>query len=97
MRSEFVAVKFRTALTIALAVVLPLSIIQWYWLESSVGPFVFYTLFPGNVVRLLITGGHGGTKLEEAVAPCLGILTNIAAYSVLILGCARIAKAAKIV
>jgi hypothetical protein len=89
-------VKFRTALTIALAVVLPLSIVQWYWLESSAGRFVFYALFPGNVVKLLITGGHGGTKLEDTVAPYLGALTNIAAYSIFILGCARIAKAAKV-
>jgi hypothetical protein len=88
--------KFKTALTIGLAIVVPLTIVQWYWLDSRVGRFVFYALFPGNVVSLLITGGHGGIGLEDAIASYVGALANIGVYSTLILGCARVAKAAKV-
>jgi hypothetical protein len=82
-----------TAVIIAVALVVPVSIAQWHiWPMSS---SVFYALFPGNVVHLLITGGHGGTRAQEAVAPYVGCVTNIAAYSIVIFISARIGKSAK--
>jgi hypothetical protein len=83
----------RTAAIIATAVVIPLSIVQWRSGYASAS--LFYALFPGNVVHLLITGGHGGTKIEDAIAPYMAALTNIAAYSILIFACARFGKAVK--
>jgi hypothetical protein len=29
---------------------------------------LFYLLYPGFVLSLLITGGHGGTRFEEGIA-----------------------------
>jgi hypothetical protein len=80
----------RTAVVIASVLVIPLSILQ-HFLPASSGLFyvLFYALFPGNAVHLMITGGHGGTRIAERVAPWLGGLTNIAAYWVLILIFAR--------
>ena len=43
------------------------------WLPSRP---VFYFLFPGLATGLLITGGHGGTDFEEAVAPWIAFLVN---------------------
>ena len=82
--------RFRTSAIIAIALVIPLSIIQWRSGYASAS--LFYALFPGNVVHLRITGGHGGTKMEDAIAPFMAALTNIAAYSILIFGCTRFAK-----
>jgi hypothetical protein len=30
---------------------------------------LFYALYSGNIASLLITGGHGGTRAQDAIAP----------------------------
>jgi hypothetical protein len=44
----------------------------------------FYLLFPRNATSLLITGGHGGTQVQDGVAFLLGFAINLMLYSFLI-------------
>ena len=78
---------------IGMAVVIPLSIAQWRSGYASAS--VFYALFPGNAIHLLITGGHGRAAFSDVIAPYAAVLTNIAAYSVLIFICMRVGRAVK--
>jgi hypothetical protein len=58
-------------------------------LERSYGSSVlFYLLYPGNVLGLFITGGHGGTHAENALAAVLGFLANLCAYWLVLNCCA---------
>jgi hypothetical protein len=45
------------------------------------GPFLFYALWPGTILSLLITGGHGGTRLEDRVGPVAGLIVNCLVYA----------------
>ena len=65
------------AFIIALALVLILTLV----LNRYPNAFLFYALFPGMSVDLLITGGHGGTLTEERVGFVAGFVTNILVYS----------------
>ncbi len=47
--------------------------------DESLLPLL-YPLIPGVMVRLLITGGHGGTALQEVVGSWMGTLVNAAFY-----------------
>jgi hypothetical protein len=47
---------------------------------------LFYLLYPGSVLSMLITGGHGGTKLEEGMALVAGLIVNTLVYAVLCAG-----------
>jgi hypothetical protein len=42
-----------------------------------------YPLFPGMVLSLLITGGHGGTIAEDRIALVFGFAINTLTYSLL--------------
>lgn len=42
----------------------------------------FYFLMPGQVVSLLITGGHGGTNAEEMAGLIASFVVNTSAYSI---------------
>ena len=44
---------------------------------------LIYLLFPGLVLGLLITGGHGGTELEDKIAAVVSFLVNLLAYTFL--------------
>lgn len=46
---------------------------------------LFYPLFPGLIAGLLITGGHGGSNAEEAVAKFVAPAVNAVFYALLIL------------
>jgi hypothetical protein len=87
----------KKAACLASAVVIPLSLVQ-YWLERHLSghdlvfSIVFYILFPGDVVWLLITGVHGRTRMEEAVAPFVGAATNVILYSLLLYGASRLRR-----
>ena len=76
----------KRALCIAGAVVIPLSVVNHFvfW-----GPLL-YALLPGLYVQLLVTGFHGGTRTEEAVAPFVGAVVNIAAYFLVIYGLGKL-------
>jgi hypothetical protein len=65
------------------AVVVVLVLVSLFWATGN--PLLFYALYPGNIVSLLIAGGHGGTRAEEAIATIIGILVNVAAYVVVII------------
>lgn len=63
-------------LLLSIAIVISLTALQ-HKLRPSL---FFYFLYPGNVIELIITGGHGGSHTEEALAPMLGFLINVCAY-----------------
>jgi hypothetical protein len=44
-------------------------------------PFLVYALLPGIIVSLLITGGHGGTLVEERVGLVAGLIVNSLVYA----------------
>jgi hypothetical protein len=44
-------------------------------------PFLVYALLPGVIVSLLITGGHGGTLIEERVGLVAGLIVNCLVYA----------------
>jgi hypothetical protein len=72
----------KKAIAISFITVVPLTIASY--LTDSI--LFFYALYPGALVSLLITGGHGGTSAEEAIAPAVGAGVNIAILSLLLYG-----------
>jgi hypothetical protein len=48
--------------------------------QSHWNPIVAYTLYPGNMVHLLVTGGHGGTLTQEKIGLAAELATNLLAY-----------------
>jgi len=42
--------------------------------------FLFYLLYPGMIINVLITGGHGGTIFEEWAGAISGVLVNTVCY-----------------
>ena len=81
-------VTFRKAICVTSAVVIPLSVVQHLFLSA----LLFYVLFPGSIVELLITGGHGGTKSQEAIAPIVGAVVNVLVYALGLYGLVRLLK-----
>jgi hypothetical protein len=63
-------------LLIATVVVVLLTLL----LRRLVVPILFYALWPGNVLSLAITGGHGGTAFQDVFATIAGVFLNILAY-----------------
>jgi predicted permease len=86
----------KKAFVIACAIVIPLSVLEYQLLSSSaqevLSTFLFYALFPGVVTSMLITGGHGGTETQNAIAPIVGTAVNIIAYWLLIWGAAKLSR-----
>lgn len=78
----------KKAVAISFITVMPLTIALY--LTNSI--LLFYVLFPGAVISLLITGGHGGTRAEEAIAPVIGALVNVFILSALLRGAARMLR-----
>jgi hypothetical protein len=73
-------------LALSIAIVILLTALQYRYLS----PALFYLLFPGDVLELIINGPHGGSLAEEGLAPVLGFFTNVCAYW-LILTCVVLA------
>src|SRR5436309_3575543 len=48
--------------------------------QSSWNPVLAYPLYPGLMVHLLITGGHGGTLAQEKIAFAAELGANLLAY-----------------
>jgi hypothetical protein len=46
-------------------------------------PVLFYLLYPGLTLSLLITGGHGGTELADNIALAVSFVANSLIYAVL--------------
>jgi hypothetical protein len=49
-------------------------------LRITMSGFFFYPLFPGEMASILITGGHGGTDVEELGGTVVGIVVNAFVY-----------------
>jgi hypothetical protein len=68
------------ALTISVGTISFITLLS----TMSESPVFFYLLYPGVVASLLITGGHGGTQFEEAIAPPVAFIVNAFVYAPLI-------------
>jgi len=66
------------AVVFALGSVLLLTALLYRSPDPS--PFLFYALLPGNIVSLSITGGHGGTLVQEGVGAVAGLIVNCMVY-----------------
>jgi len=51
--------------------------------QPAPSSWLIYVLSPGFIVSVLITGAHGGTKFQEAVAPVADFLVNTLLYTLL--------------
>ena len=49
-----------------------------------VSDMLFYLLYPGLMLGLLITGGHGGTVFEDRIAAIVGFLVNLLVYTLVL-------------
>ena len=54
-------------------------------LNETLDVLLFCILAPGELAGLLITGGHGGTRAEEAIALILGVVVNTAVWSTVLI------------
>jgi hypothetical protein len=59
-----------------------LSLIAEKTSNPLISDALFFPLAPGCIVGLLITGGHGGTQTQEAIAPYVAAIVNIVCYLV---------------
>ena len=48
--------------------------------QSHWNPILAYPLYPGNMVHLLVTGGHGGTLTQEKIGFAAELATNLLVY-----------------
>ena len=44
---------------------------------------LFFLLYPGLMLSLLITGGHGGTVFEDRAGLAVGFVGNVVVYTLL--------------
>ena len=65
---------------IAIVIVLPLTFLLSRNPPAWAGGPLRILLFPGMVVSVFITGGHGGTETQEHVALVASTLVNLAFY-----------------
>lgn len=74
--------KLQIKLAIVSAVfVVALTALTW----RVFSPWLFYSLYPGLAVSLLITGGHGGTHMQDFIGNILGVMINILVYFLVLL------------
>ncbi len=78
---------FMTAVVLVLALTLLLN--------RHPNIFLFYALLPGATLNLLITGGHGGTLIEERVGLVAGVVVNCLVYAGVIFLLLRLKKSSK--
>lgn len=67
-----------TAFPLSLVIVSILTRLSYVWLTK----LLFFLLYPGVVLALLITGGHGGTLVQERLALAASVLVNTLAYAI---------------
>ena len=59
------------------------AVIVWTILvhaQSHWNPILAYPLYPGNMVHLLVTGGHGGTLTQEKIGFAAELAANLFVY-----------------
>jgi hypothetical protein len=66
-----------------------LTLLFHFFYNSAI---LFYLLFPGLMIGLLITGGHGGTRTEEAIAPIAAFVVNFLFYFMFAVGVLQIRR-----
>lgn len=73
--------KSTTAKAMSFSVVIVAFLMLLSYLTDA-GVF-FFLLYPGAALSLLITGGHGGTESENAIALMVSFVVNMIAYALL--------------
>jgi hypothetical protein len=48
--------------------------------QSHWSPILAYPLYPGEMVSLLVTGGHGGTLTQDKIGFAAELVVNLLAY-----------------
>jgi hypothetical protein len=71
---------------IALSAGFILAIVLHRLLAVTTRDIVVYAALPGVVAHLLITGGHGGTMMEERFGSILEVATNTVSFAALLWG-----------
>jgi len=79
----------KKALCIAFALFIVLTALP---LLAPSSRLFFYATFPGILVFLLIAGPHGGTTATFWTGTVLGAVVNVALYTLLVLGVAKILR-----
>jgi hypothetical protein len=72
MRSSSKLIAYAAAIVVVLNIMN--AALQW--------KILFYLLFCGMAVHLLITGGHGGTHLQEAFGIISSFVVNTVVYAI---------------
>ena len=60
--------------------------------QSHWNPILAYPLYPGNMVHLLVTGGHGGTLTQEKIGLAANLFVYLAAAFILL----RVVRSSKV-
>lgn len=71
------------ALVFALAIVICLTLLSCAVESSFFFSLLYPLLYPGEMLSVLITGGHGGTRAEEWTGFVAGFLVNTFCYYLL--------------
>jgi hypothetical protein len=63
--------------------------------RSHWNPILAYPLYPGEMVHLLITGGHGGTLMQEKFGFAAEVIANILVYLAATFSLLRLARSSR--
>jgi len=63
--------------------------------QSHWNPILAYPLYPGNMVSLLVTGGHGGTLTQEKIGFAVELTANLFVYLAATLILLRVGRSSK--
>ena len=55
-----------------------------YWLVHTTSDWPLYPLIPGSLVSLILTGGHGGTEVQEIAGHIALVVVNTVLYTLAI-------------
>ena len=68
------------SLSLSCALGLVAGILTFLGWTQSEALLLSYPLMPGLIAGLLVTGGHGGTAVQEAIAPWVASMVNAIFY-----------------
>jgi len=63
--------------------------------QSDWNPILAYPLYPGDMVSLLVTGGHGGTLTQEKIGVAAELTANLLVYLAATLILLRVVRSSK--
>ncbi len=90
--------RLKTAVYVASAIVVPLTLLQFYSIGSprpdkdGLLTLLFFTMFPGSIIGMVVDQQYGGTFAVDSAVPFIAGAVNIAVYSLLILGAVRLLR-----